>query len=85
MIYTVFREPGAKLKECMMNDYNYTGAALLGFNKTMNNVSAVSYSADNFLIPCTTRVYNTSQHASTLVTEVCHFRSLLSSEYNIIK
>lgn len=64
------RELGAKLEECYMNDYNYTEAALLGFNKTMNDVSSVYNRGDNLLIPCSTRVYNTSQHASSLVTEV---------------
>lgn len=69
-IGVVFREPGAKLRECMMNNYNYTEAALLGFNKTMNDVSAVYNSGENLLIPCATRVYNTTQHASSLVTDV---------------
>lgn len=53
-----------------MNNYNYTEAALLGFNKTMNDVSAVINSVDDLLIPCATRIYNISQHVSSIVTEV---------------
>lgn len=82
-VAVLFRESGAKLAECQMNDYNYTEAALLGFNETMNDVSLVNKSVDDLPISCATRVYNTSQHASSLVIEVSLFRSLLC-QWNFI-
>ncbi|KAK4307255.1 hypothetical protein Pmani_020968 [Petrolisthes manimaculis] len=82
------RAPGDdRLNECLMNNYNYTHAAVLGFNETMNNVSAVSNTEDdNLLLPCDTRIYNTSQHEKSLVTEwdlTCEKRPLFSTTQSV--
>lgn len=52
-----------------MYNYNYTAAVQLGFNEAMNNIPAVSNISDA-LLACPSRIYNKSQHESSIVTEV---------------
>ncbi|KAK8396047.1 hypothetical protein O3P69_005263 [Scylla paramamosain] len=59
-----------KFEECVMRDYDYSGAAALGYETILANLS-VSVMGTQALIACPTRTFNLSQHAATTVTEVC--------------
>ncbi|KAK8395998.1 hypothetical protein O3P69_005227 [Scylla paramamosain] len=70
-----------KIEECVMRDYNYSGAAALGYETALANLSVAATDAQA-LIACPARTFNQSQHAATTVTEwdlVCDRRYLYST------
>ncbi|KAK4316238.1 hypothetical protein Pmani_012590 [Petrolisthes manimaculis] len=52
-----------------MHNYNYTAAAQLGYNEAMSNIPSVNNDDNDTLLSCSSRVYNTSQYESSVVTE----------------
>ncbi|KAK4312195.1 hypothetical protein Pmani_016350 [Petrolisthes manimaculis] len=76
-----------KREGCLMHNYNYTSAAQLGFNKVMSNIPSVS-NIDDTLLACSSRVYNTSQYESSIVTEwdlTCDRRALYSTTSSVMQ
>ncbi|XP_063846499.1 organic cation transporter protein-like isoform X2 [Scylla paramamosain] len=70
-----------KYEECLMRDYDYRGAAALGYETTFVNLSEAVMDTQA-LIACPSRTFNYSQHAVTTVTEwdlVCDRRYLYST------
>ncbi|XP_068202138.1 organic cation transporter protein-like isoform X2 [Palaemon carinicauda] len=70
-----------ELKFCEYNNYNYTHAAHLGYEKSLEQLEILS-SGSVETVPCSSRVFNTSQYTSTIVTEwdlVCESRALYST------
>ncbi|XP_071529914.1 organic cation transporter protein-like [Panulirus ornatus] len=66
---------------CYMYDYNYTSAALLGYEKSINNPQFLP-SEDVGIVACSTRDFNLTQYKSTVVTQwdlVCERRLLYST------
>ncbi|KAG7153823.1 Organic cation transporter protein-like 14 [Homarus americanus] len=55
-----------------MRNYNYTAAALLGYEATMKDPSVVQHGNTTSIIKCSARDFNHSQYSSTVVTESFH-------------
>ncbi|KAK4312147.1 hypothetical protein Pmani_016400 [Petrolisthes manimaculis] len=75
-----------KREGCLMYNYNYTAAAQLGFNEAMSTIPFVNHDDNNTLLSCSSRVYNTSQYESSVVTEwdlTCERRVLYSTTSSI--
>lgn len=60
-----------KYEGCLQHHYNYTVAALQGYNATMADVSTVTISKTP--MECPSRDFNLAQYKSTVVTEVRRF------------
>ncbi|KAK4290348.1 hypothetical protein Pmani_036736, partial [Petrolisthes manimaculis] len=75
-----------KREGCLMHNYNYMAAAQLGYNEAMSNIPSVNNDDNDTLLSCSSRVYNTSQYESSVVTEwdlTCERRALYSTTSSI--
>ncbi|XP_068202121.1 organic cation transporter protein-like isoform X2 [Palaemon carinicauda] len=72
---------GSQGEGCMMNNYNYTKAAEIGFEASVENRSSITIGGDATVL-CHVRNFNTTVYRSTVVTEwdlVCEKRALYST------
>ncbi|KAG7153824.1 Organic cation transporter protein-like 15, partial [Homarus americanus] len=77
-----------KYEGCQMRNYNYTAAALLGYEATMKDPSLVQHGNTTTIIKCSARDFNHSQYSSTVVTEwdlVCDRRVLYSTTQGVVE
>ncbi|XP_066954869.1 organic cation transporter protein-like isoform X2 [Macrobrachium rosenbergii] len=76
------RGNGSGWDGCTMNNYNYTKAAEIGYNASIENPDSIAIAGDNAPVPCLVRDFNTTEYKSTVVTEwdlVCERRAFYST------
>ncbi|XP_076034218.1 organic cation transporter protein-like [Oratosquilla oratoria] len=82
------RKDNGDLDGCSQWDYNYTLAASLGYEAAKTNQDLFPKTAEVPKVSCPVRDFNTTQYASTLVTEfdlVCERRALYSTTAAIVQ
>ena len=56
--------------KCLMYDYNYTKAAVVGYDAAMTNPLDLTNQDTRRVVSCSARDFNLTQHQSSVVTEV---------------